>query len=166
MPRHPIAGSPGCRQFPFEAGAGRPRVWGTTFLSQGGVTVNLVGGDLPHIGAVAISIPRPSLARPSRRSATTSVFTLVGHKEDELARPFADGLARALGVTAVVVAGVHIRQARSADLARVFENAGRAMEMIIRSVRGETGLSRRASDGAGGRARARGPKTPPNGKPS
>ncbi|MBI3122079.1 MAG: hypothetical protein HYZ03_07340, partial [candidate division NC10 bacterium] len=58
--------------------------------------MNLVGGDIPHIGAVAISIPRPSRADARRRSATTSVFALLGHKEDELARPVAASLAQAL----------------------------------------------------------------------
>ena len=118
-------------QFEFDAGAGRHRVWGTAFVSQEGLAVNLVGGDIPHIGAVAISLPRPSLANPRRRSATTSVFALPGHKEDELARLFAASLAQALGRTTVVVAGVHIRRAGPADIARVFENAGRAVETII-----------------------------------
>lgn len=106
-------------------------MWGTAFVSHEGLAVNLVGGDVGHIGAVAISIPRPSLASPRRRSATTSVFALLGHKEDELARPVAAGLAQALGRTTVVVAGVHIRRAKPADVTRVVENAGRAMEAII-----------------------------------
>ena len=118
-------------QFEFDAGAGRHRVWGTAFVSQEGLAVNLVGGDVPHIGAVAISIPRPSRADARRRSATTSVFALPGHKEDELARPVAASLALALGRTTVVVAGVHIRRAGPADIAKVFENAGRAVETII-----------------------------------
>ena len=118
-------------QFEFDAGAGRHRVWGTAFVSQEGLAVNLVGGDVPHIGAVAISIPRPSRADARRRSATTSVFALLGHKEDELARPFAASLAQALGRTTVVVAGVHIRRAGPGDIAKVFENAGRAVETII-----------------------------------
>lgn len=125
----------GPTQFEFDAGAGRHRVWGTAFVSQESLAVNLVGGDVPHIGAVAISIPRPSLANPRRQSATTSVFALLGHKEDDLARPFAASLAQALGRTTVVVAGVHIRRAGPADIAKVFENAGRAVETIIARLR-------------------------------
>jgi hypothetical protein len=122
-------------QFEFDAGAGRHRVWGTAFVSHEGLAVNLVGGDVPHIGAVAISIPRPSRADARRRTATTSVFALLGHREDELARPFAASLAQALGRTTVVVAGVHIRRAGPADIAKVFENAGRAVEAIIARLR-------------------------------
>jgi hypothetical protein len=111
------------------------------------LAVTLVGGEVPHIGAVAVSIPRPSLANARRRSATTSVFTLVGHKEDEIARPLAAELARTLDRTTVVIAGVHIRRAGAADLARVFENAGRAMEAIVANVKAAARRSRTAHQG-------------------
>jgi hypothetical protein len=98
------------------------------------VTVTLVGGERPHVGAVAIGIPRPSLARPDRRSATTSVLTVTGHKDDELARPLAHELARRLGQTAVVVAGVHIDRGRARDFERVFRNAERVLDAILAEV--------------------------------
>jgi len=120
--------------FDFEAGRGRHRVWGTAFLSHHGLSVTLVGGEVPHIGAVAVSIPRPSLANPKRRSATTSVFALLGHKEDELARPMAADLAQSLDRTVVVVAGVHIREAAAADLVTVRKNAARAARLIVARV--------------------------------
>lgn len=106
--------------------------------------MNLVGGDVPHIGAVAVSIPRWRGAAGRPRGASTSVITVVGHREDELARPFAAELARALDRTTVVVAGVHIRRARPADLAKVFESAGRAVEAIIARVKAADRKSRTA----------------------
>lgn len=136
------AGTPA--HFDFGAGRGRHRIWGTAFLSPGGLAVTLVGGEVPHIGAVAVSIPRPSLANARRRSATTSVFTVVGHREDEIARPLAAELARTLDRTTVVIAGVHIRRAGAADLARVFENTGRAVEVIIAKVKAAARRSRTA----------------------
>jgi hypothetical protein len=128
-----IAESAGCRHVSFTTGAGRLRVWGTAFFSSGGLSVNCVGGDRPHIGAVAIGIPRPSLARSGRRSATTSVFAVTGHKDDELARSMANELARRLGVTAVVVAGVHIAHATPSDIAAVLRNADDAVRAILAS---------------------------------
>lgn len=130
--------SPASRHFEFSAGAGRHRVWGTAFLSAEGLAINLVGGDVPHIGAVAISIPHPSRADRRQRSTTTSSFSLIGHREDELARPFAADLARALGLTTVVVAGVHIERAGPADLSRVLQNAGRALEAIIAGAKADS----------------------------
>ena len=48
--------------------------------------VYIWGGEAPHIGAVAMAQPRPSLADPAKTSSTASVFTYVGHKEDALAK--------------------------------------------------------------------------------
>lgn len=65
------------------------------------------GGEAPHIGAVAMATPRPSLADPQATSATASVFTYVGHKEDRLAQEAAEALAAALNCRVVVTAGCH-----------------------------------------------------------
>ncbi len=131
-----------CACVPFSAGTGRHRVWGSALFSVGGVSINLLGGDTPHVGAVAVAIPRASGARPGQRSATTSVYALVGHKDDELARRVASELARRLGITVVVTAGVHLRGARSSDIAAVVRNArGAARAILARAptVRRQTG---------------------------
>lgn len=145
----PGGGGPPVQQVFVEAGRGRCRLWGTAVITAGGVTLTLVGGERPHVGAVAVGIPRPSLARPGRRSATTSVVAVTGHKDDELARPLAHELARRLGQTAVVVAGVHIERGRARDFQRIFRNAERALDAILVEVQ-----SMRL--GAGERRRRRG----------
>lgn len=68
----------------------------------------ITGGDRPHLGAVALSTPRPSLADPETVSASTSVLTLVGHKEDEVARKIAHQFAARLNCHVVVSCGVHL----------------------------------------------------------
>ncbi len=65
------------------------------------------GGERPHIGAVAAAQPRPSLADDAARSATSSVLTYLGHKEDEIVKPVSEKLAAALGRNVVVSAGLH-----------------------------------------------------------
>ncbi len=125
---------PAGRCFPITEGEGRHRVWGMAVLTDRSLSVNLLGGEAPHIGAVAIGIPRPSLARAGRRSATTSVFALTGHKEDELARSMATILARRLGITSVVVAGIHLDRAGPGDIAAVTQNTDRALKAILRVV--------------------------------
>ena len=39
------------------------------------LVVIVQGGEKPHVGAVAVSIPRPSLADAEETSSSTSVFT-------------------------------------------------------------------------------------------
>jgi hypothetical protein len=71
------------------------------------VLVYIWGGERPHIGAVAAAQPRPSLADPDKISATASVLTYVGHKEDLVAREVAQTLAALLNTNIVVTAGIH-----------------------------------------------------------
>jgi len=69
--------------------------------------VAIWGGEKPHIGAVAIAQPRPSLRDPAITGATASVFCFLGHKEDEPAKAAAEILAATLNTQVVVTAGMH-----------------------------------------------------------
>ena len=65
------------------------------------------GGTQPHIGAVGIAHPRPSLKDPEQTSATASVYTVIGHKEDAVAQMMAVKIAAALNRMVVLTAGIH-----------------------------------------------------------
>ena len=40
--------------------------------------VTIGGGDKPHIGAVALGVPAPSLHTPGKMNASVSILTLTG----------------------------------------------------------------------------------------
>lgn len=65
------------------------------------------GGTKPHIGAVAMALPRPSLADPNVTSSTSSVLTLLGHKEDEVVKMVSEELSARLRKNVIAVAGIH-----------------------------------------------------------
>jgi hypothetical protein len=69
--------------------------------------VSIWGGTRPHIGAVGMATPRPSLRNPRKWSATSSNFTFVGHKEDAIVKKISEKLATELRKNVVVVAGIH-----------------------------------------------------------
>lgn len=89
------------------------------------------GGTKPHVGAVAVAIPRPSLKDADRLSSTSSVFTLIGHKDDEVARQISEALASKLNRVAVVSAGMHIDNATDADIRKILQNAEKASKNAI-----------------------------------
>lgn len=93
--------------------------------------VMLQGGQRPHIGAVAVSIPRPSLKNPEITSATTSVYALVGHKEDELAKAAAQRLASALNKNVVLTAGIHVENIPAEGIEIVEKNCRILLESLI-----------------------------------
>lgn len=95
------------------------------------VLVAIWGGEKPHIGAVAVAQPRPSLKDPDVTSATASVICLVGHKEDELAKASAEILAAALNTAVVVTAGIHWDNLDPEGIRRIIQNSKILVEMIL-----------------------------------
>ncbi len=91
--------------------------------------VVITGGDGPHLGAVALAQPRRSLEDAARISASTSVLTLPGHKEDMLARRVAERLAAARNVNVVVCCGIHVDHISASELKAVDEAIGRFCEL-------------------------------------
>ncbi|MCA8868950.1 MAG: hypothetical protein KDA67_09895 [Rhodobacteraceae bacterium] len=87
--------------------SGDYRIFADARLIGPDVLVCIWGGERPHIGAVAAAQPRPSLADPSVTSATASVLTYPGHKEDEVVKFASQELAGALDTNVVVTAGIH-----------------------------------------------------------
>ena len=112
-------------------GQGQYRVEARGILIGNELMVAVYGGTKPHIGAVAIAIPRPSLQDPNITSATSSVFTLVGHKDDVIARRVAEELASSLNRIVVVVAGVHIDDATDTDVERLIAASNECVRSFL-----------------------------------
>ena len=83
------------------------------------ILISIWGGNRPHIGALGVAVPRPSLRDPKRWSATSSNFTFVGHKEDTLVRKVSERLAAQLKKNVVVVAGLHWDDLKASEIKRV-----------------------------------------------
>ncbi len=92
---------------------------------------SLTGGERPHVGAVAVSQARPSHSGGGRRSASTSVITLLGHEEDELARAVAARLASALGGTVSLTCGIHLDGILPEELEGVQQLAGELVTALL-----------------------------------
>lgn len=56
-------------------------------------TLAVYGGDTPHVGSVVMSVARPSLTGEGT-GVTSSVLTGVGHKDDVVAKIFAETVAK------------------------------------------------------------------------
>lgn len=84
-------------------------------LDNDDVIVVLTGGR-DHIGAIGLAVPRPSLEDQNFISATSSILTMPGHKDDEPAKYVSEKLAAATGRNIAVIAGVHYDNLASADL--------------------------------------------------
>ena len=93
--------------------------------------VAIWGGEKPHIGAVAVAQPRPSLKDPEVTSATASVICRVGHKEDELVKAASEILASVLKTQVVVAAGIHWDNLDPKDIQRIIQNSEILVDLIL-----------------------------------
>jgi len=98
------------------------------------VLVAIWGGEKPHIGAVSVAQPRPSLKDPEVMSATASVICLPGHKEDELAKAVSEILAAALNTPVVVTAGIHWDNINEEGIQKVIENSKILVDLILEKI--------------------------------
>jgi len=96
--------------------------------------VAIWGGEKPHIGAVSVSQPRPSLKDKNVTSATASVFCFVGHKEDELAKAASEILAAALDTRVVVTAGIHWDNISEEGIRKIIRNSEILVDLILEKI--------------------------------
>ena len=100
--------------------------------------VAISGGEKPHIGAVAVAQPRPSLKDPKVTSATASVICYVGHKEDELAKHAAETLAASFNTRVVVTAGIHWDNLSEAGIQKVIRNSRLLLDLVVERIGAES----------------------------
>lgn len=114
----------------FSQGAVPYRVTAEVVSLGADLLVILSGGDRPHIGSVAVALPRPSLADPSKSSATSSVYNFLGHKDQVIAQRIAEALSSQLKRHVVVIAGFHLASISTEGIAQVVENCDELARII------------------------------------
>ena len=103
--------------------------------------VAIWGGEKPHIGAVSVAQPRPSLKDAKITSSTASVFCLLGHKEDDLAKAGSEILASALNTDVVVTVGIHWENLDEKGVKKVIRNSEILLDLILERISSEIGPS-------------------------
>jgi len=103
LPSHPVVGP----RIRVARAKNSIRITAEALFIGDDLLVSIWGGTHPHVGAVAMAVPRPSLEDPRVTSATSSVLTRIGHKEDEIVKKVSEELSAALKTTVVVAAGIH-----------------------------------------------------------
>ena len=93
-------------------------------------TICVWGGDTPHVGSVVMSTARPSLTG-SGVGVTSSVLNGIGHKDEYVARKFAEAAAEKLVCTAVCSCGIHIDGITPAQLREVSAVCDKLLKQVI-----------------------------------
>lgn len=96
--------------------------------------VVITGGERPHLGAVALGLVRFSLSDSSKNSASVSVLTVPGHKEDELARSIAQKITSKLGINTVVSCGIHVDNITITEINMVSRLTDKLSDKLIKTL--------------------------------
>ena len=94
------------------------------------IVVIIWGGEKPHIGAVALAQPRKSLEDAEKMSATASVLSILGHKEDAVVKSVSERLAAVAGSPVVVTAGMHWDGLQAKEIKQVLKNVELLTSMV------------------------------------
>jgi len=123
------------KRYRVEVKEGRFRIEGLVEEVGQDLLVSIRGGTKPHIGAIGMATPRPSLKDPGKWSATSSNFTFIGHKEDLLVKKISEGLAAQLKRNVVVVAGIHWDRITSGEIEVIEKLTEKLPALIVTKLR-------------------------------
>lgn len=93
-------------------------------------TLTVYGGDTPHIGSAVMSAARPSLSGEGI-GVTSSVLTGIGHKDDVVAKMFAEALAKKKNCTVVCACGIHIDLITQEQIGLVQRAADKLLQKVL-----------------------------------
>jgi hypothetical protein len=96
----------------------------------------VAGGDRPHVGSVAIAVPYSTISSKSgedteKTQSTISVYNLIGHRDDQIASPLADLIARNLKRISIVLAGIHVENAKKEDIEKILDQMSNINTKIV-----------------------------------
>lgn len=102
------------------------------------LNVTIGGGEKYHIGAAAIAVPRFEYKENKKRTASTSVICVQGHREDELTYKVAKYLATSLDCTVSASIGIHIDNITKEEYDQLLKNVDILLDDIIDAVNKNT----------------------------
>jgi hypothetical protein len=126
-------------EFKLVCGRGDYRVYAQGRLVGDDLVISIWGGNKPHVGTVAVALPRQSLREPEKVSSTSSVFTLLGHKEDVIAKEFSEKLSSALNRVVVVTVGIHQDRIDEKGIQKFIDNCDKAFGQVLRMLKKNLG---------------------------
>jgi len=116
----------------FHCGEGRCYLSLSLWDTGAGLHGLLIGGEEPHVGGVALAVPRPSLTGEGW-SSDCYLIPVPKHKDIELASPLAELLARVVCQPVVITAGVHTDALTTDELSEIRENYKQLTERVTQN---------------------------------
>jgi len=105
----------------ISVGDGKYRLWVKEEILDKGIILIVGGGQVSHIGSIVLAEPRK----------TSQVFNLPGHKEEKIARNFAEKTCVKRKMPVLCVCGIHIDDATKEDIKILESNAKKLLNKVL-----------------------------------
>lgn len=111
-------------------GEGRYEISLKVQATADGLSGLLTGGERPHVGGMAMSVPR---MRPGggKILCDTWITPRPGHRDAQLAARVSEFICSSTNQTTAVVAGIHIGNARKSEISLLVENSLAAARLFV-----------------------------------
>ena len=123
------------KRMTFSVGSSPYKVEAEVRLIGSDLLVVLCGGDKPHIGSIAVALPRPSLKEKKLMSSTSSVYNFLGHKDYVITQRVSELLSSKLNKNVVVVAGIHIDRISERGIEKVVKNCDKLSDIVYKRLK-------------------------------
>jgi len=111
-------------------GDGRYIIYISAIITRDGISVIITGGEKPHVGGSALSVPRPDNTE-DKISCDTWITPRPGHRDSEVAALLSHMICTDTGMTTAVIAGIHIDKAEPEEINILMENSREATRLLI-----------------------------------
>lgn len=109
-------------------------IYASALVTADGVSVTICGGEKPHVGGMAMSVPRSGSHRIPP-GCDTWITPRPHHRDAELASMVSKIICQATGSCTAVVAGVHIHGAEPREIELLMENSQAVSHLLIDKIR-------------------------------
>ncbi|HWP97952.1 MAG TPA: hypothetical protein VN426_13995 [Syntrophomonadaceae bacterium] len=115
-------------------GEGRYRIYLTAIITGDGISATITGGEKPHIGGSALSVPRPGNLG-DKIHCDTWITPRPGHRDSEIAALVSHRICMDTGYATAVIAGIHIDSANKEDINLLIDNSREAARLLTKRVK-------------------------------
>jgi len=115
-------------------GDGRYIIYITAIITRDGIAATITGGEKPHVGGSALSVPRPNNGGDNI-DCDTWITPRPGHKDSEVAALVSRMICNDTGMTTAVIAGIHIDRAEKEEISRLIDNSRAAARLLTQKIK-------------------------------
>lgn len=115
-------------------GEGRYTIDIAALITSDGIAVTITGGEKPHVGGTALSVPRRREGSESL-SCDTWITPRPGHKDSDIASMVSKLICLETGQAVACIAGIHIDQAESREIELLLTNSREAALLISHKIK-------------------------------